>query len=70
MKGEKLTLFVAGDDGTAKNLVLSVGGDIGFDPVDAGPLKNARWMETLGYFNIQLGYTLKMGTEIGFKLVH
>jgi len=22
------------------------------------------------YFNIQLGYTLKMGTDIGFKLVH
>ena len=70
VKGEKLTLFVAGDDGTAKNLVLSAGRDIGFDTVDAGPLKNARWMETLGYFNIQLGYTLKMGTEIGFKLVH
>jgi predicted dinucleotide-binding enzyme len=70
VKGERLTLFVAGDEGTAKNLVLSAGRDIGFDPVDAGPLKNARWMETLGYFNIQLGYTLKMGTEIGFKLVH
>jgi predicted dinucleotide-binding enzyme len=70
VKGEKLTLFVAGDDGTAKNLVLSAGKDIGFDPVDAGPLKNARWLETLGFFNIQLGYTLKMGTDIGFKLVH
>jgi hypothetical protein len=35
-----------------------------------GSMKNARWMETLGYFNIQLGYTLKMGTDIGFKLVH
>jgi predicted dinucleotide-binding enzyme len=70
VKGEKLTLFVAGDDEPAKKLVLSVGRDIGFDPVDAGPLMNARWMETLGYFNIQLGYTLKMGTDIGFKLVH
>jgi predicted dinucleotide-binding enzyme len=70
VKGEKLTLFVAGDDGAAKTLVLSAGRDIGFDPVDAGPLTNARWMETLGYFNIQLGYTLKMGTDIGFKLVH
>ena len=29
-----------------------------------------RWMETLGYFNIQPGYTLKMGSDIGFKLVH
>ena len=70
VKGEKLSLFVAGDDGTAKNLVLSAGKDIGFDPVDAGPLMNARWLETLGYFNIQLGYTLKMGADIGFKLVH
>lgn len=42
VKGEKLTLFVAGDDGVSKNLVLSMGRDIGFDPVDAGPLTNAR----------------------------
>lgn len=70
IKGEKLTLFVAGDDGVSKNLVLSMGRDIGFDPVDAGPLTNARWVETLGYFNIQLGLTLKMGTDIGFRLVH
>ncbi len=69
VKGEKLTLFVAGDDAAAKELVLSAGKAIGFDPVDAGPLKNARWLETLGYFNIQLGYMLKMGTDIGFKLV-
>ena len=70
VKGEALTLFVAGDDKAAKDLVLSAGRNIGFDPVDAGPLANARWIETLGYFNIQLGYMLKMGTEIGFKLVH
>jgi hypothetical protein len=50
--------------------VLSAGKAIGFDPVDAGPLTNARWMETLGYFNIQLGYTLNKGTDIGFRLVH
>ena len=38
VKGEKLTLFVAGDDEPAKKLVLSAGRNIGFDPVDAGPL--------------------------------
>jgi predicted dinucleotide-binding enzyme len=69
-KGEALTLFVAGDDKAAKDLVLAAGKAIGFDPVDAGPLANARWIETLGYFNIHLGYMLKMGTDIGFKLVH
>jgi len=70
VKGEKFTLFVAGDDMAAKGLVLSARKVIGFDPVDAGPLTNARRMETLGYFNIQLGYTPNMGAEIGFKLVH
>lgn len=70
VKGTTLTLLVAGDDGGAKEQVLGLGRDIGFDSVDAGPLKNARWLETLGYLNIQLGYTLKMGTQIGFKLLH
>lgn len=70
VKGAALTLFVAGDDKSATEQVLSLGRDIGFDAVDAGPLKNARWLETLGYLNIQLGYTLKMGTQIGFKLIH
>lgn len=66
----QLTLLVAGDDQPAKELVLVMGRDIGFDAVDAGPLQNARWLEALGYLNIQLGYMLKMGTKIGFKLVH
>jgi 8-hydroxy-5-deazaflavin:NADPH oxidoreductase len=70
VKGEPLTLFVAGDDPRTKEQVLALGKDMGFDPVDAGALKNARWLETLGYFNIQLGYMLKMGTQIGFKLIH
>jgi predicted dinucleotide-binding enzyme len=70
VKNTPLTLFVAGNDPSAKETVLGLGRDIGFDAVDAGPLTNARWLETLGYFNIQLGYTLKMGTQIGFKLIH
>jgi predicted dinucleotide-binding enzyme len=70
VKGTSLTLLVAGDDPHAKDEVLALGRDIGFDSVDAGPLRNARWLEALGYLNIQLGYMLKMGTEIGFKLIH
>ncbi|HRR56284.1 MAG TPA: NAD(P)-binding domain-containing protein [Acidobacteriota bacterium] len=70
VKDTALTLFVAGDDQDAKDHVLRLGRDIGFDPVDAGPLRNARWLEALGYLNIQLGYLLGMGTEIGFKLIH
>lgn len=43
--------------------------DIGFDPVDAGLLKAARYLEPLGVLNISLGYGLKMGTDIGIRLV-
>lgn len=67
--GEALTALVAGDDAQAKQRVLTLAGDLGFEPVDAGPLKNARWLEPLGYLNIQLGYTQKLGTDIGFRLV-
>jgi predicted dinucleotide-binding enzyme len=68
--GQQLTTFVAGDDTTAKAQVIQMARDIGFDVVDAGPLQNARLLEPLGYFNIQLGYVLGLGTQIGLKLVH
>lgn len=67
--GEKpLTAFVASDYADARETVLELAGGIGFDTVDAGPLKNARLLEPLAYLNIQLGYVLGLGTQIGFKL--
>ena len=69
--GDKpLTAFVAADDAGAKQTVLELARGIGFDAVDAGPLKNARLLEPLALLNIQLGYGLGMGTQIGFKLLH
>jgi predicted dinucleotide-binding enzyme len=66
---EKLTLFVAGDDAKAKQTVMQLGADIGFDSVDAGPLKAARYLEPMGKFMISLGYELGMGNKIGYKRV-
>jgi hypothetical protein len=68
--GQQLTTFAAGSDADAKAQVIQMARDIGFDAVDAGPLQNARLLEPLGYFNIQLGYALGFGTNIGLKLVH
>lgn len=70
VNGERLTLFVAGNDAGAKNEVRDLGRAIGFDPVDSGKLENARWMETLGMFNIQLSQQRELGQDIGFRLVH
>ena len=65
-----LTAFVAADDADAKKTVLELARKIGFDAIDAGPLKNARLLEPLAFLNIQLGYALGMGSKIGFKLLH
>jgi predicted dinucleotide-binding enzyme len=69
VKGEKITLFVASDDQAAKDTVIALGKDIGFDALDAGPLGNARYLEAMAVLLIQLGYGLKMGAEIGFRLI-
>jgi hypothetical protein len=66
---EQLTLFVAGDDSNAKQTIMNLGREIGFDPVDAGPLRSARYLEPMAMLLINLGYGLGMGTKIGYKLV-
>ena len=67
---QQLTVFAAGDDLDARRTVLRLAKDIGFDAVDGGPLRNARSLETMGFFNIQLGYTLGLGTKMGLRLFH
>jgi len=66
---EQLTLFLAGDNAEAKQTVMRLGRDIGFDPVDCGALKAARYLEPMAVLMISLGFALGMGTSIGFKLV-
>jgi predicted dinucleotide-binding enzyme len=66
LNGKTLTAFAASDDEESRNKVLEIQKLIGFEAVDAGPLANARQLESLGYFNVQLGFFLKNGTETGF----
>jgi predicted dinucleotide-binding enzyme len=67
--GERISTFIAADDAGAKKRVHELAAAIGFDPVDAGPLANARWLEALGMLNIQLGYAVGLGPAIGLRLV-
>lgn len=62
--GKPVQTFVASDDAAAKAAVIALAGDAGFDARDAGPLKNARYIEPLAYLNIQFGYMLGQGTQI------
>ena len=68
--GEKLTVLVASDDEQARSKTIELARAIGFDAVSAGPLQNARWLETLGVLNIQLGFVVGHGIAAGFKYVH
>lgn len=69
-KGEQLAAFVAADDREARETVLELAEDIGFDAIDAGPLENARLLEPLALLNVKLGYKLGLGPESGIKVVH
>jgi len=57
-------VFFAGDDASAKEAVRTLIQSIGFAAVDAGPLKNARYLEPLAGLNIYLGYGAGRGTSI------
>jgi predicted dinucleotide-binding enzyme len=61
---QKVPAFVAADDEAAKEQVIDLLNAIGFAPENTGPLSNARYLESLGYLNIQFGYMLGKGTQI------
>ncbi len=69
ISGKKVSVFFAGDDKEAKDKVADLILKMGFDAVDAGPLKAARNLEPLALLNINLGYGLGHGTSIGFSLL-
>ena len=66
---EQLTAFIAGDDLKAKQTVAQLTRDIGFEPVDCGPLKASRYLEAMGIKIINMAYSYGMGPKIGYKLV-
>ena len=56
--------FYAGDDAQAKAVVASLLSSLGYAPVDAGGLHNARYLEPLAGLNIYLGYGAGLGVQI------
>jgi predicted dinucleotide-binding enzyme len=67
--GQTISIFFAGDDAEAKQRVGELIERLGFDPIDAGPLQNARYLEPLSLLNIHLGRVLGFGTHISFALL-
>jgi predicted dinucleotide-binding enzyme len=67
--GQPETLFLCGDDIGAKGIVVRLGWELGFEPVDVGPLSAAHALEALGYLWTQLAYNAGQGSNIAFKLI-
>jgi predicted dinucleotide-binding enzyme len=62
--GQKASVFVASDSARAKQVATTLAQSMGFEVVDAGGLKNARYLEPLAALNIYLGYGAGLGTAI------
>jgi predicted dinucleotide-binding enzyme len=63
------TMLYCGDDSSAKTTAATLAADLGFDPVDAGPLVQARLLEPYALLWITLAYKQGLGRSFAFRLV-
>lgn len=61
---QKVTVFLASDSERAKQTARALAESMGFQVMDAGGLKNARYLEPLAGLNIYFGYGAGLGTGI------
>jgi predicted dinucleotide-binding enzyme len=61
--------WLCGDDADAKNIVATLISELGLDPIDAGPITSARYLEPYGMLMIQLAYKQGLGSNIATKLL-
>ena len=65
--GRRPSLVYCGDDPGSKRAVAGLIRDVGFDPVDAGPLRIARYTEPFALLVGQLAYEGKGGPELAYR---
>ena len=66
-KASRPSLAYCGDDRKAKNVAARLIRDAGFDPVDAGPLRIARYLEPFAMLIAQLAYEGKGGPQLAYR---
>lgn len=67
-KGTPAMCF-CGDDVRAKQTAAQLAADLGFDPVDAGPLAQARQLEAMAWLWITMALKYGQGRDIAFALL-
>src|SRR5713226_4394102 len=66
-KAAKPSLVYCGDDAQSKRAAAQLIRDVGFDPVDAGPLRVARYTEPFTLLIAQLAYEGEGGPELAYR---
>ncbi|MFO0871828.1 MAG: NADPH-dependent F420 reductase [Pirellulales bacterium] len=67
--GQPASLFYCGDDREAKAAVRQLVTDLDFEPVDAGPLRMARYLESFAMLYIHLAVREGWGSHCAFKML-
>ncbi len=66
-KATRPSLVYCGNDESAKSVTAGLIRDVGFDPVDAGPLRIARYTEPFALLVAQLAYEGDGGPELAYR---
>ena len=66
-KASRPSLVYCGDDRSTKNLAAVLIRDVGFDPVDAGPLRIARYTDSFALLIGQIAYEGEGGPELAYR---
>src|SRR5213078_4013395 len=66
-KATRRSLVYCGDDSKSKKVAAELIRDVGFDPVDAGPLRIARYSEPFALLIAQLAYEGSEGPELAYR---
>src|SRR2546425_331480 len=66
-KAGRPSLVYCGDDASSKKIAAELIRDVGFDPVDAGPLRIARYSEPFALLVAQLAYDGDGGPELAYR---
>jgi predicted dinucleotide-binding enzyme len=66
-KAARPSLVYCGDEASSKRIAAELIHDVGFDPVDAGPLRIARYTEPFALLVAQLAYERNGGPELAYR---
>ena len=66
-KARRPGLVYCGDHPGAREVAVELIRDVGFEPVDAGPLRSARYMEPFALLVAQLAYEGEGGPEVAYR---